>query len=416
MKSSAFPVQPEPTCFGEITTLEDSYAQVLVSARRYAGSESNILIQGESGTGKELMARAIHEASPRRAAPYVVLNCAAISETLLHSELFGHVRGAFTGADSSRCGALVSADGGTLFLDEIGDAPEKVQVALLRALEEKRVKALGQEGEREVDVRIIAATSRAMTMSMVEAKFRVDLFFRLAGATVPLPPLRERLADLPLLARQILDRLHPADAEPLRLSPAALQCLRRHDWPGNVRELVNALTRAACLFSGDRSGGDQIEPEHLDLAQLGLNRESLAAASSHCEAPHVESPCTEMPSSEPRSETRLTRPVAQREEVTHHETESPAQTGLCVRCAQLLTEAQQYAASGWLLLPPGTSRRKTRARERALLLTLKGEGVELSRDLERRAKRLLSPSWQASDGGQALRDVQEVLNHKTSQE
>lgn len=349
--------------FGAIQTREAAYAEVLRSARQYAKSEASLLIQGESGTGKELMARAIHEASQRAKGPYVVLNCAAIPETLLHSELFGHRRGAFTGAESAREGAFLSAHGGTLFLDEIGDAPEPVQVALLRALEAQRIKPLGSEVERAIDVRVVAATSRVMTHLMRDSKFRVDLYFRLAGAVLALPPLRERRADFPLLAAEMLAQLSSPDASALSLSPGALQRLQAHDWPGNVREFANALTGAACQL-GPQDGG-RIEVEHLSFLDDAATSEAPSGV----------------------------RQVPPREE--------PSQ-GL----EYLLPEAERYAATSLLLLPVHSSRRKSRARERALLLVWQGQGREFTHEMKRRARRLLGPGWQERDSGQALRDVQ----------
>ncbi len=350
-----------PARFGEISTYEARYASVLELAERYAQGDTNVLIQGESGTGKELMARAIHDHSSRASGPYVVLNCAAIPEPLLHSELFGHARGAFTGAAESRVGALASAHGGTLFLDEIGDAPASVQVALLRALESKCIKPLGQEEERDVDVRVLSATSRAMTNLMRDNLFRVDLYFRLAGANIALAPLRERTVDLADLAQRLLIQ-HQRDGQPLpRLSDASLETLKQHSWPGNVRELSNVLSGASCLVQGPRDDGIHwIEPEHLSL-----------------------------PGSAPRSAVHL---AVEREVVIE---------GL----DYLLPEAKQYATTGLLLVPPSLSRRKERAWERALLLVLRDHEYPWPPWLAKRARRLLRGAWPVSDNGQALRDV-----------
>ncbi len=224
---------------------------------RVAPSEATVLIRGESGTGKEVVARAIHDLSARAEGPFVAVNCAAIPETLLESELFGHRKGAFTGADQDREGLFEAAAGGTLFLDEIGEAGAGVQAKLLRVLEERRLNRVGDPREREVDVRVIAATNLPLEEAIRAGGFRADLFYRLAVFPVDVPPLRERLEDLPGLAGFFLERLGRRDTT---LPAATLQRLRTHPWPGNVRELRNLMERAHIL-----AGDGPIRDEHLAL-------------------------------------------------------------------------------------------------------------------------------------------------------
>jgi DNA-binding NtrC family response regulator len=210
-----------------------------------------VLILGESGTGKELVARAVHDASRRRDAPLVTVNCAAIPENLLESELFGHEKGAFTGALATRVGLVEEAHGGTLFLDEIGELPASAQARLLRLLQESELRRVGGTRTLKVNVRVIAATHRDLDAMIRSGQFRSDLYFRLRVFEIRLPPLRERKSDLPLLTEKLLEkvrtRLHRA---PLTLSPETLAALTAHHWPGNVRELENALERAVILCEG----------------------------------------------------------------------------------------------------------------------------------------------------------------------
>lgn len=226
--------------------------KTLETARRVAPSGSSLLIQGETGTGKEWLARAIHAASDRRDGPFIAVNCAALAESLLESELFGHERGAFTGAERARRGHFEMAHRGTLFLDEIGDMPLPLQAKLLRAVEERTVQRLGSETPVTVDVRILAATHRDLVAARAEGTFRADLYFRLAVVELTLPPLRERPEDIPFLARRFVAdfRRRLGRSEILGLSPAALDALSNHEWPGNVRELANALERAVLLSDG----------------------------------------------------------------------------------------------------------------------------------------------------------------------
>src|SRR6266542_3212121 len=217
-----------------------------------AYSAATVLVQGESGTGKELVARALHAKSPRRGQPFVALNCGALTETLLESELFGHVKGAFTGAQRDQKGLFDAADGGTIFLDEIGDIPPATQVRLLRVLQEGELKPVGSAEAIRVDVRVIAATHRDLPKLVKAGKFREDLFYRLNVINVPLPPLRERVEDVPLLAHHFLRRYAERLAKKVRsISPDALDLLGGYRWPGNVRELENAIERAVVLCRFD---------------------------------------------------------------------------------------------------------------------------------------------------------------------
>jgi two-component system, NtrC family, response regulator PilR len=217
-----------------------------------AMGDSTVLITGESGTGKELVARAIHEASERRNRPFVSINCGAFPETLLESELFGYMKGAFTGANGNKKGLFETAGGGSLFLDEIGDMTPAMQVKLLRALQERKLRPLGGTQEVPVDVRVIAATNRDLKAAIAQGQFREDLFYRIAVITISLPPLRERAEDIDLLAFHFLN-LH-ADKTGKRIfsiSREALQCLENYHWPGNVRELENTMERAIALETGE---------------------------------------------------------------------------------------------------------------------------------------------------------------------
>ncbi|MFI4915352.1 MAG: sigma-54-dependent transcriptional regulator [Phycisphaerales bacterium JB060] len=216
---------------------------------RAAGARVPVLITGESGTGKELVARAIHEAGPRRGGPFVPVNAAAIPEALFESELFGHAKGAFTGAGSARRGAFVAADGGTLLLDEVGELPALAQAKLLRVLQDQRIRPVGEDREKPVDVRIIAATNRDLEAMARAGDFRQDLFFRLHVLPIELPPLRERDGDIELLLTAFLEDA-AGDGRAPRPSPAALDALRRYTWPGNVRELRNVAERLVVLADG----------------------------------------------------------------------------------------------------------------------------------------------------------------------
>jgi len=242
-----------------------------------AYSAATVLVQGESGTGKELVARALHAKSPRRGHPFVALNCGALTETLLESELFGHVKGAFTGAQRDQKGLFDAADGGTIFLDEIGDIPPATQVRLLRVLQEGELKPVGSADSIKVDVRVIAATHRDLPKLVKTGKFREDLFYRLNVIAIPIPPLRERIEDVPLLAHHFLRRYTDRLGKKVKtVSPEAIELLCGYRWPGNVRELENAVERAVVLCRGE-----SINPADLPPAISGrtapLIREAPAA-------------------------------------------------------------------------------------------------------------------------------------------
>ena len=242
---------------GESPAIRDAVER----ARRAAASASTVLLLGESGTGKEVFARAMHAWSPRRGSLFVVVNCAALSEELIASELFGHEKGAFTGAYQRRQGKLELADGGTVFLDEIGEMSPTLQTKLLRVLQDHRFERVGGSATIHVDIRVIAATNRDLGVAVRDGRFREDLFFRLAVIPITLPPLRDRREDVPLLAEFFLKRLGEELKRPgVSLAEEAHQVLLHHDWPGNARELHNLLERAVVL-----SGGDVIRPEDLGL-------------------------------------------------------------------------------------------------------------------------------------------------------
>ena len=216
-----------------------------------APQSSRVLITGESGTGKELVARAIHENSVRSQAPFITINCGAFPETLLESELFGYMKGAFTGANANREGLFQAAHGGTLFMDEIGNMSLTMQVKLYRVLQEGKVRPIGSTDETDVDVRIIAATNKEFEKEIAEGRFREDLYYRLSVIPIQLPSLRERREDIPLLARHFLERFRKSMEKPIAaISPEAMRRLEAYDWPGNVRELENTLERAVALESG----------------------------------------------------------------------------------------------------------------------------------------------------------------------
>ncbi|EJS1738334.1 sigma-54-dependent response regulator transcription factor ZraR [Escherichia albertii] len=217
-----------------------------------ASSEATVLIHGDSGTGKELVARAIHASSARREKPLVALNCAALNESLLESELFGHEKGAFTGADKRREGRFVEADGGTLFLDEIGDISPMMQVRLLRAIQEREVQRVGSNQTIPVDVRLIAATHRDLAEEVNAGRFRQDLYYRLNVVAIEVPSLRQRREDIPLLADHFLQRFAERNRKAVKgFTPQAMDLLIHYDWPGNIRELENAVERAVVLLTGE---------------------------------------------------------------------------------------------------------------------------------------------------------------------
>ena len=241
---------------------DPSLRKVFASLQRAAATDATVLLEGESGTGKELFARSLHALSGRADAPFVAINCAAIPENLLETELFGYEKGAFTGAVARKPGKFEMAHRGTLFLDEIGDLPMALQAKILRALEEKTFERVGGTGSVQVDVRLVAATNKGLRAAVAARRFREDLYFRLSVLPITVPPLRERPGDIPLLARFFVDRFcRELKKKSLVLSPAALEQLQSYRWPGNVRELQNCIERAVIL-----ADGDTVHPRHLNLS------------------------------------------------------------------------------------------------------------------------------------------------------
>jgi len=256
--------------------------EVFETIRQVADSRATILVQGESGTGKELVAQAVHALSPRKEKPFVAVHCAALSPQLLESELFGHEKGAFTGAQERRTGKFEMAQGGTLFLDEIGEIDEATQVKLLRVLGERYVERVGGNKRIDVDVRLVAATNKDLETLVGEGAFREDLFYRIKVVIIELPPLRERAEDIPLLARAFLEEFGRENNKPnLSFSPEAEQRLMEYSWPGNVRELRTAVEHGVVLCREDA-----IEPRHLPRNLAGSDQ--VSAAHSHLNTLNLE--------------------------------------------------------------------------------------------------------------------------------
>ncbi len=250
--------------FGELVGSTPGMQKIFALLARIAPRAISVLITGETGTGKELVARAIHDKSPRRDRPFLAINCSGMPDSLLEGELFGHERGAFTGADKARAGLFADADGGTLFLDELGEMSPAMQAKLLRVLEDGEVRPLGSSRTRKVDVRVVAATRAALVRDVNEGRFRSDLFFRLAKVHVELPPLRERTEDIPAIVARLMERCGWQDGF-ARISAESWERLTRYDWPGNVRELNNIVERAFALDDGG--------PVHL-AAHVGILSEA----------------------------------------------------------------------------------------------------------------------------------------------
>jgi DNA-binding NtrC family response regulator len=241
---------------------DPSLRKVFASLQRAAATDATVLLEGESGTGKELFARSLHALSPRADAPFVAINCAAIPENLLETELFGYEKGAFTGAAGRKPGKFEMAHRGTLFLDEIGDLPMSLQAKILRALEEKKFERVGGTALLSVDVRLVAATNKGLRAAVAARRFREDLYFRLSVFPITIPPLRDRPGDIPVLARYFVERFcRDLKKKPFVLSPGALEQLQTYRWPGNVRELQNCIERAVIL-----ADGETLLPRHLNLS------------------------------------------------------------------------------------------------------------------------------------------------------
>ncbi len=278
---------PPPRPFGSIVGSSAVMQRLFDLLDRVAASEIDVLIHGESGTGKELVATELVQRSARAEGPVIVVDCGAVSPSLVESELFGHVRGAFTGADRDREGAFEAADGGTLFLDEIGELPLDLQPKLLRALEAREVRRVGQTKLRRIDVRVIAATNRDLEREVNRGRFREDLYYRLAKVSVRVPPLRDRIEDVPLLVRGFLSLLGPKEKDAERFfTTAVMQEMQRYDWPGNVRELRNYVERSVVLegapppkrgtgTSGTSSASNDEAPDSLSGVASDRGSESL---------------------------------------------------------------------------------------------------------------------------------------------
>ncbi|WP_175906483.1 sigma-54-dependent transcriptional regulator [Burkholderia seminalis] len=266
------PVSTRPRLLGVSAAMRDVQKQI----GRAATSDATVLVTGETGTGKEVAARVLHAASARHARPFVAVNCAAIPADLLESELFGHRRGAFTGAHADRAGRLAEADGGTLFLDEIGDMPAAMQAKLLRALQERQVTPLGADRPTAIDIRVVAATHRDLAAAVANGTFREDLFYRLNVIPLHLPPLAERVADILPLAAHFL--AGAAGARPLHLTNDAQRALLDHRWPGNVRELRNVMERAAALAPGPAIGAADLGLADVPALQNGSDTLALPAS------------------------------------------------------------------------------------------------------------------------------------------
>jgi DNA-binding NtrC family response regulator len=254
--------------FGDLYGTSLVMRRLFATLERVCSSDANVLIEGASGTGKELVASEIVKRGPRRKQPFVIVDCSSIAHSVLESELFGHVRGAFTGADRDRVGAFEAAEGGTIFLDEIGELPLDMQPKLLRALEAHEIRRVGETKPRKIDVRVVAATNRCLEREVNHGRFREDLFFRLSVVTVRVPALRERLEDLELLVPAILDGLDARSSMHL-FTPEVFGEMRRHDWPGNVRELRNFVERMVILREGMPKLDGNVPP---DMSSIDLDR------------------------------------------------------------------------------------------------------------------------------------------------
>jgi DNA-binding NtrC family response regulator len=255
---------PQVALIGESAALRG----VIEIVERVAGSSSTVLITGESGTGKEVVARLLHGSSPRVGAPFVAVNCGAIPEALMESELFGHARGAFTGATEARAGKFLQADGGTLFLDEIAELPLGLQVKLLRALQEREITPVGDSRVRGIDVRIIAATNQDLEHMVREGRFRADLYYRLEVLPIALPALRERPDDIPLLARHFLESMNRRFERQVAIGEDAITLLKLHRWPGNVREMENLFERLVVLNRTGTITAEELPPRLREAAAI----------------------------------------------------------------------------------------------------------------------------------------------------
>ena len=262
--------------FGELVGNSPAMREIYALVEQVAPSSASVLITGESGTGKELIARTLHRLSPRRDKPFIGINCSAVPESLMESELFGHEKGAFTGAASRRAGCFELAEGGTLLLDEIAEMPSFLQAKLLRVIEERSVRRLGSRKEIEIDVRLLAATNKDPETAVAKGTLREDLLYRLNVFRLELPSLKQRKEDLPLLAQYLVTKLAEKHGRPARfLSPAALEVLQFHAWPGNVRELRNVIERAVIICSGEQIERHHFAPYPIDQRERLRNEDTI---------------------------------------------------------------------------------------------------------------------------------------------
>jgi DNA-binding NtrC family response regulator len=274
---------PEPPALDVLVGRDPRMIRTFKLIGQAASVRTTVLIRGESGTGKELVARAIHANSAHASSPFVPVNCAALPSTLLESELFGHVRGSFTGAVADRRGRFALAGAGTLFLDEIGDTSLEFQTKLLRVLQDREYQLVGSEKTERTEARVIAATHRALESMIADGKFREDLYYRLRVVEIELPPLRERAGDIPLLSQQLVARACRAmQCDPVTISDAAMRMLSAHTWPGNVRELENCLVRSIVLASGG-----VIRPDHLALTTSPNGSDAVLHSLDDAERDHI---------------------------------------------------------------------------------------------------------------------------------
>ena len=267
----------ERGAFGELVGQSEQMRQIYSLIEQVAPSSASVLITGDSGSGKELVARTLHQKSPRRENPFVAINCSAIPETLMESELFGHEKGAFTGAASRRQGCFELANTGTLLLDEIAEMPPLLQAKLLRVIEERAIRRLGSRSEISVDVRLLAATNRDPADAVRSGNLREDLLYRLNVFRVHLPPLKDRKDDLPLLAQHLVTQLAEKHDRPARfLSPGAISALQFHAWPGNVRELRNVIERAVIICSGEQIERHHFAPYPIDQRERLRDEDTIS--------------------------------------------------------------------------------------------------------------------------------------------
>jgi len=254
--------------FAEMVATSRSMKDVFELVRKVAGHKTTVLISGESGTGKELVARSIHEMGDRSDKPLVTVNCGGIPETLLESELFGHKKGAFTGADKDKKGLFEEADTGTILLDEIGEMPQPLQVKLLRVLQGNEIRSVGDSKTQKIDVRVIAATSKNLKEEAAKGHFREDLFYRLNVLQISIPPLRERPEDIPVLCQHFINTFNSSLNKKIKsITPSSMSIIRKHQWPGNVRELENIIEHAIVVAEGDRILPENLPPEFINASE-----------------------------------------------------------------------------------------------------------------------------------------------------